>query len=153
MILEIMAHTKNPLPDDILRQHELKATPQRIAVLAAFIKKNKVLSLTELNKLLGKDFDRITLYRTLNAFEENGLIHKISDNTGSINYALCKHDSVHHTHDDNHVHFKCSSCDLIVCLEEVSIPVIRVPKKYKPEKYSFLIEGICEACGPKEKKR
>lgn len=143
-----MSHLQKLTPEEILRQHELKATPQRVAVLSAFLKKDKVLSLAELNKSLGKAFDRITLYRTLNSFEENGLIHKIPDNSGNASYALCKHDSVHHTHDDNHVHFKCSSCDLTVCLEEVEIPPIRVPQKYKPEKFSFLIEGICEDCNP-----
>lgn len=140
-----MSASKNFNPEEILRHHELKATPQRIAVLKVFASKKKVLSLAEIAKTLG-EFDRITLYRTLNSFEENGLIHKIPDHSGNANYALCKHDSVHHTHDDNHVHFKCTSCNLTVCLEDIEIPTIRVPRKYKPEKFNFLIEGICEDC-------
>lgn len=144
-----MSKSKKIQPEQILRQHELKATPQRISVLSAFLKKDKVLSLNDLNKSLGAEFDRITLYRTLNSFADHGLIHKIPDNTGGINYALCKHDSIHHTHDDNHVHFQCTSCNLTVCLEDIVIPAIRVPKNYKPEKYNFLIEGICEKCNLK----
>ena len=145
-----MSQLKKIQPQDILRQHEMKATPQRVVVLTVFLKKNKVLSLSELHQLLGKEFDRITLYRTLNSFEEYGLIHKIPDKTGNVNYALCKHDSVHHTHGDNHVHFKCTQCELTVCLEEIEIPLVRVPKKYKPERYNFLIEGTCEDCNAKK---
>ncbi len=137
------------IPEDLLKDHELKVTSQRVTVLKAFITKNKVLSLAELHKMLGKEFDRITLYRTLNSFEDHGLIHKIPDTTGNSMYALCKHDSVHHTHEDNHVHFKCSSCNTTLCLEEVAIPTIKIPKKYKPEKFSFLVEGYCEKCNKK----
>lgn len=54
-----------------------------------------------------------------------------------------------HTHDDNHAHFKCTVCNLTVCLEDIEIPVVRIPKKYKPEKYSFLIEGYLRRM-PKE---
>lgn len=145
-----MSHAKKLQPEDILRDHELKATPQRISVLKAFLTKNKVLALPELSKSLGKEFDRITLYRTLNTFEEHGLIHKIPDKTGNVTYALCRHDSIHHSHDDNHVHFKCTKCNLTVCLEEVEIPFIKVPSKYKPEKYNFLIEGHCESCNTRK---
>jgi len=147
-----MPQSKKLSPEEILKQHELKATPQRIDVLSAFLKKNQVLSLSEINKILGKGFDRITLYRTLNAFEEHGLIHKIPDSTGNINYAICKHDSIHHSHDDNHIHFQCMKCNLTVCLDELEIPAIRVPKKYNPVKYNFLIEGVCEDCEVKGKK-
>ncbi len=133
-------------PEEILRQHELKATAQRIAVLSTFLKKDKVLTLAEISKLLGADFDRITLYRTLNAFEENGLIHKIPDKSGNASYALCKHESVAHTHNDNHVHFKCTRCELTVCLEEIAIPEIHVPKPYHAVRFNFLVEGLCEKC-------
>ncbi len=145
-----MVSSKHPRPEEILRQHELKATSQRVAVLNAFLKKDKVLSLAELNKTLGADFDRITLYRTLNAFEENGLIHKIPDKSGYASYALCKHDPVEHSHNDNHVHFKCTSCELTVCLEEVAIPKIQVPKTYHASRFNFLVEGLCEKCHRKK---
>lgn len=147
-----MPQSKKINPEEILKHHELKATPQRIEVLSTFLKRNQVMSLAELNKMLGKEFDRITLYRTLNAFEEHGLIHKIPDSNGNINYALCKHESLDHSHNDNHIHFQCTGCNLTVCLEELEIPIIRIPKKFNPVKYIFLIEGICEDCDGKVKK-
>jgi Fur family ferric uptake transcriptional regulator len=141
-----MSHAHKANSEELLKHHDLKVTSNRKTVLEVFLKKDKVLSLPEISKFVGKDFDRITLYRTLQSFEENGLVHKIPDNNGNLSYALCKHDSVHHNHDDNHVHFICNTCNLTVCLEDVEIPVIRIPKKYKPEKYNFVVEGLCEDC-------
>lgn len=133
-------------PETLLKDHGLKVTNQRTEVLKAFLNKKKVLSLSNLLQTLGDSFDRITLYRTLNTFEEHGLIHKIPDKSGSASYALCRHDSVHHQHVDNHIHFKCEDCDRTYCLEEVLIPLIKLNPKLKPLKYNFLIEGICERC-------
>jgi len=144
-----MAQLKKQLPDDVLRAHQLKVTPQRTEVLKAFLEKNKVLGLPDLLKSLGASFDRITLYRTLNTFEAHGLIHKIPDKSGNASYALCNHDSISHTHDDNHVHFKCENCNVTFCLEEVIIPPIQLNKKFKALKYNFLIEGLCENCHKK----
>ena len=133
-----MAHLKKENIEHLLREHQLKLTPQRVAVLKVFLERDKVMSLASLNKYLGKDFDRITLYRTLNAFEEKGLIHKIPDKEVA-SYALCKHDSISHSHEDNHAHFKCTSCSLTVCLDEVQIPQIVLPKKFKAQKFNFIV--------------
>lgn len=131
--------------ENVLRDHGLKATPQRIIVLGVFMEKAKVMTLEMLNKSLSKEFDRITLYRTLLSFEEKGLIHKIPDRE-MPSYALCKHDTVAHSHEDNHIHFKCTNCDLTVCMEEIEIPQIKLPKKFTAVKYNFLIEGFCKDC-------
>jgi Fur family ferric uptake transcriptional regulator len=141
-----MAKPGNFDQEEILKEHNLKVTAHRVSVLSIFFQKNKVLSLSELSTALGRNFDRITLYRTLNAFEEQGLIHRIPDKSGNITYALCKHDSIQHSHDDNHVHFKCEICEKTFCLEDVIIPVIQLQKKFKAKRYNFLVEGICKDC-------
>ena len=143
-----MAHLKKVNIENLLREHQLKSTPQRLAVLKVFLENNKVLNLASLNKLLEKNFVRITLYRTLNSFEEKGLIHKIPDKE-IASYALCKHDSIAHSHEDNHAHFKCTKCLLTQCLDEVQIPKITLPKKFTVQKFNFIIEGICEDCKKK----
>ena len=132
-------------PADILKSHHLKVTEQRLAVLEIFVN-NNVLSLADIYKLLGKTFDRITLYRILTAFEEHGVIHKIPNSQNDPLYALCKHDAINHTHNDNHVHFKCMTCNTTFCLEKVLIPEIKIPKKFKAEKINFIVEGYCENC-------
>ena len=49
-----------------------------------------------------KNFDRVTLYRLLNSFEEKGLIHKVFDANGDIFYAKCQV-CKDHNHQDDHI--------------------------------------------------
>ncbi|HXA01058.1 MAG TPA: transcriptional repressor [Cytophagaceae bacterium] len=130
----------------ILQQHALKVTLSRVQMLTVFIKNKRVLAYSELQKKLGENFDRVTLYRTLQSFEEKGLIHTIPDQSGALSYALCNHEGIDHIHNDNHVHFKCNNCNLTLCLEDKIIPAVKLSKKLKPLKYTFLIEGLCENC-------
>ena len=131
--------------EGILIDHELRSTPQRTAVLKVFIDKKKAMSLSDLNKFLGKEFDRITLYRTLNSFEEKGLIHKIADKE-SPSYAICNHEAIAHTHDENHIHFKCNNCKMVQCLESIAIPEVKIPRKFKVENHNYIVEGLCDKC-------
>ena len=117
-----MSQIKKGNLENILRSHDLKSTPQREALLKAFMESDKAMNLTDINKY-SKEFDRMTLYRNLNAFEEKGLIHKIPDKE-IPSYALCKHDSIKHSHQDEHVHFKCINCELTLCLDNIEIPEI-----------------------------
>ena len=133
--------------ENLIREHGLKSTPSRINVLKVLAEKKNVLMLPDINKFLkNKEIDRITLYRTLNIFEAHGIIHKVPDASGAIGYALCHHDGQEHEHQDDHIHFKCTNCQKLVCLEQVEIPKIKLPKKFIPEKLIFLIEGICNNC-------
>jgi Fur family ferric uptake transcriptional regulator len=142
-----------PNIEEVLTDHRLRVTDQRTKVLKIFFAKDKVFNLAHLNKLLGKDFDRITLYRTLNSFEEHGLIHKIPDKTGNPTYALCKHDPISHAHQENHVHFKCIHCDLTMCLKDIEIPAVKLPKKLKASNFNFIVEGFCENCAKLKAKK
>ncbi len=131
---------------EMLRKNGLKSTPKRVAVIHVFSQENKVVSLGDLNKLLGEGFDRITLYRILNAFQEKGLIHKIPGTEGSPEYALCSSDCDEHEHLDNHVHFKCNTCSKVECLDHVEIPEVHLPASYKAMNYNYIIEGVCAKC-------
>jgi Fur family transcriptional regulator, ferric uptake regulator len=131
---------------NILQEHGLKATLSRVQIYTVLNKKKKALSYSDLQKQLGKTFDRVTLYRTLQSFEDKGLIHTIADKSGEVSYALCNHEEADHLHKDNHIHFKCNNCHQTICLENNMIPEVKLPKKLKPLKYSFLIEGLCENC-------
>ncbi len=133
----------------ILKEHHINYTQQRSVVLEVFLTTKKVLSLSELSTIIGKEFDRITLYRTLILFEEKGLIHKILDKDAP-SYALCTHEAIEHNHSENHVHFKCSKCGNVYCLDEVAIPKIKLPANYVADQFNFLIEGKCDGCNIKK---
>lgn len=72
-----------------LTRHALRQTPMRRAVLQALTELPFALAGSEIERQLGPDTDCITLYRTLQSFEENGLLHRIMDVTDVIKYAAC----------------------------------------------------------------
>ena len=128
----------------VLKSHGLKKTRIRLDVLNELYVHKHALSHSDLeNKMNG--YDRVTLYRTLNSFEESGVIHKITDNTGIAKYALCE-DCTSDNHQDNHVHFFCLKCHRTYCLDNVDIPNIKVPKNYVVSSRSFTLSGICDCC-------
>lgn len=129
-----------------LKQHKLRITQVRLELLQYFQDNNKALSHADLEIEFDKKFDRVTIYRTLSSFVENGLLHKILDDSGTAKYALCMHGNIAHHHTDNHVHFKCSNCCKIECLHDIEIPVLALPKKYKMQNANLLLEGICAVC-------
>ena len=57
----------------LLKHHDLRLTQVRKEVLSVFLKKEQALSQSDIEENVGQ-IDRITLYRTLRSFEDNGLI-------------------------------------------------------------------------------
>ena len=103
----------------------------------------------DIEQKLSKQFDRVTIYRTLKSFLGSGIIHKVLDDEGGVKYALCKelcHHTDGHVHQHDHVHFKCLSCGHTTCLEEVEIPKIELPEGYSKQDSNLLIQGICGNC-------
>jgi Fur family ferric uptake transcriptional regulator len=133
--------------NDLLKHHNLRNTPCRTEVLKVFTKNTHALSHADIEKKVGKNFDRVTIYRTLSSFLENGLVHKVLDNEGGIKYALCNHEHEEHgLHSENHIHFKCRKCLQTQCLDHFAIPNFTLPKNYKVEEINLLVEGICQKC-------
>ncbi|MDX2188627.1 MAG: transcriptional repressor [Bacteroidota bacterium] len=132
--------------NELLHQHHLKSTPTRLDILGLFEKNPKSLTYVEISTLLGNGYDKVTIYRTLTTFEEAGIVHKIFNTNGSQSYALCHNDCKEHHHADNHVHFECEVCHNLVCLNDINVPIINLPKGFKANKINFLIEGICDKC-------
>jgi len=134
--------------EHILKHHNLRITQVRLEILQFFQTNKNALTHADLETFFSKKFDRVTIYRTLTSFLENGLLHKIPDDSGIAKYALCHHEGTEHTHDDHHVHFKCKKCEKIECLHNLEIPKLHLPEKYKMEHANLLIEGICAYCNP-----
>ena len=129
-----------------LRAHDLRVTEVRKRLYAHFQEMNAAVSHAELELLFASDFDRVTIYRTLNSFLEKGILHKIPNDSGSARYALCVEDCSADEHIDNHVHFKCTVCEKLTCLHHLKIPELNLPGKYRAENAVLLYEGICDSC-------
>lgn len=128
----------------ILSHYGLRRTTAREQVLEMFLSSEFALSQGDLEDML-IHFDRVTLYRTLKRFVEQGIIHKIPDDSGSPRYALC-HECEPKQHQHQHVHFKCTVCQQTECFEELRTPAIHLPDNYLIEEVSLLVQGICPRC-------
>src|SRR5690606_27211464 len=130
----------------LLRQHKLKVTQPRLHVLGVIAEKNTAISQPELERLLGDHIDRVTLYRVLTTFEEKGILHKIFDLHGTATYAICSTDCNENHHHDEHVHFICSACNSIYCLDDIKLPKINLPQGYQLNSIGVNAVGLCAQC-------
>lgn len=130
----------------IISKHNLRPTSNRVEVLKIYLKKKKAISHGELDAMTGDRFDRITLYRTLKAFENAGILHKVYDEQGTARYSTCSHDCDTTGHDDNHVHFHCTECEDTFCLENTEIPTIAIPKDLHVSSSYMVLNGVCNQC-------
>jgi Fur family ferric uptake transcriptional regulator len=131
----------------LLDQFKLRHTACRLEVVAFFLSKNFAIAHIDLEHAFKKQFDRVTLYRTLKTFLDKGIIHKVLDDEGTPKYALCPSACTHlqHHHHD-HIHFKCNVCGQTTCMEDIFIPEINLPVGFKVLEKNILMAGICPQC-------
>ncbi|UZD21753.1 transcriptional repressor [Algoriphagus halophytocola] len=131
-------------PLTILQNHKLRITDCRQEIIREFLDKQVALAHSDLEESLDSQFDRVTIYRTLNTFLESDIIHKVLDDSGATKYALCTHEEENHSHE--HVHFKCENCGETICLEDITLPAVSLPKGFKKKEMSLLVQGTCDKC-------
>ena len=140
-----MAGTQNINFEALLEKHHLKKTAPRLKVLSMLSAKKVATSQPDLESVLD-DIDRVTLYRILNAFEEKGIIHKVFDLNGTANYAMCSSNCEENHHHDEHLHFNCTNCNNVYCLDDLELPDIKLPNGFKPESFTLYATGLCPKC-------
>jgi|SRR5690606_5008545 len=141
-------HTKEFSISQALDEHKMRKTPVRLAVLSHFKKMGHSLSQPDIEDEFRKEFDRVTIYRTLHAFIETGLIHKVPSEDGVTRYGLCLHSHSHKApHKHEHIHFLCLACDKTICIETDLVPDIHLPEGYTSQEVSLFVKGICKECG------
>ncbi|ADX68661.1 MULTISPECIES: Fur family transcriptional regulator [Weeksella] len=113
-------------------------TPQKKIILSLFRQETDCLCLEEIEQRLVSKLDRVTIYRIVNRFCEDGLMHKISGKNGISHFALSKKNQT------EHYHFQCDKCQKMICLEE-SIPAC-LPQNFIQTKTNCVIIGICPKC-------
>ena len=139
-------------PNDIaavLIAQNIRPTNIRKEILILFFNVNYALSHSDIFFKLNNKFDRVTIYRTLEIFENKELIHKIVDNSGITKYASHGHGGcdVHFRHHKaNHLHFKCKNCDHIYCMCSIEVPEVNVPTGFELQDLKLSAEGLCNIC-------
>ncbi|MFB9865446.1 Fur family transcriptional regulator [Rufibacter immobilis] len=118
-------------------------TPSQQAILAMLNAANSALSQDQIEQKLKGEVDRVTIYRVLNRFCEDGMAHRIVSDEGKFYFALCRTcEHHHHTHD--HFHFRCLGCQRVECLpEQVSLSL---PNGYRVAQVNCWVSGYCAGC-------
>ncbi|WP_179351967.1 Fur family transcriptional regulator [Winogradskyella vidalii] len=117
-------------------------TPTKAAVLEVLTKTGKALSQDAIEAQISIDINRATIYRVLNRFCDDGVLHKVIAEDGKQYFALYESGKKALTH--QHFHFKCKVCDTLECLpDEVSFTI---PEGYVVENVNCVLTGVCKKC-------
>jgi Fur family ferric uptake transcriptional regulator len=129
---------------ELLNERGLKATPMRMAVLEILEDSKHARSQAELQDIL-VDFDRVTLYRTLNTLNDKGIIHIAMTHDQDTFYAMCEAECDNENHHHKHIHFKCEVCKKVSCLH-VNKDFNTAIEGYQVKSVSVMMTGKCAAC-------
>jgi Fur family peroxide stress response transcriptional regulator len=127
---------------DTLREHNLKATPQRLAI-AETLYKNGHIGIESLYEVMVKKFNSIslaTIYKNINIMIENSFIQEVKiPHTKSV-YELTK---------NSHSHLACEKCakveDITLDLQKI-IQDATESTQFKIDKSDLVFSGICKNC-------
>lgn len=119
-------------------------TTSKEAVLSVLTATRKAMSQDAIEKQINVEADKVTIYRILNRFCEDGLVHKIVADDGKQYFAVCVKCDDKKKLPDNHFHFRCTNCQTIECLP--TLVNFSVPKGYNVEKLNCVLIGLCEDC-------
>ena len=130
----------------VLSNHGLSNTAFRRKLIKLFHKKKHSLSVDDVLNSLKFSINMASVYRALNSFEKNGLIHKVPSNNNVIKYALCRSECAPDKHLHNHAHFLCSNCNETYCVHDFKIPKIKEYKGFEIKNLKIVLEGNCVDC-------
>ncbi len=128
----------------LLKERDIKITANRILILELFLNSPHSLSIADIEEALPWA-DRATIFRTLKTFEDKALFHSIKDDDKSVKYAFCSDNCLIDRHKD-HPHFHCDNCGNTFCLPDYPLALPQLPDNFKANKYSLIINGLCNNC-------
>ena len=130
---------------EILKQHQIKKTSARLAMINILQASQNPVSESEMKVLMSDLYDRITFYRNINTLSVAGIIHKIVVDNTTVRYGLncCENG---HKHQNGHAHFYCEKCDTVICMKEIKVPEFDLPTGFELNDSDIIIKGKCTKC-------
>ena len=128
----------------LLNSRKLRSTKIRQDVLSLIQNSGRAVSNSIIQKSLG-DFDRVTLYRTLNVLEEKGILHKAYTENNETYFAICTSNCTTAEHDHKHIHFKCEKCMVVKCVKPQNSIEIDLPN-FQINSLNVEASGVCDNC-------
>ena len=134
-----------PDASEKLRSARLRRTPARVAVLARVEALARPVTHGHLRgEVALAEVDDVTLYRTLAALVDAGLVHRVHGIDGAWRY--CAQPPGVTGCPGNHAHFLCRACGGMSCLLAQPMPRVEVPEGSAVEGRHFLVYGRCGSC-------
>ena len=128
---------------DSLKKERLRITEPRKALLQLLDGAPKPLSAEELHEALGaEEFDLVTIYRNLDAFENAGIVIRIPTESGKSLYEL--NAEQHHYH-----HIICRKCHRTEKLDTCEVEKLEKLASdlgYSEVTHVLELYGVCETC-------
>jgi Fur family ferric uptake transcriptional regulator len=132
--------------NELLRHHGPRVTARRLDLLSLLSSSDGALTHLELEGRLTASVDRVSIFRSLNAFEEAGLVHRVLDARGTSGFAPCADECGHGHHNDAHGHFRCTDRSHVFCLDAVDLPIVKLPDGFALTQGHLNLEGTCKRC-------
>ncbi|MBL7951509.1 MAG: transcriptional repressor [Flavobacteriales bacterium] len=132
--------------EELLRHHGLRTTALRLDLLRLLQASDRALTHQEFEGGLKVEADRVSIFRSLNAFVEAGVAHRVLDGRGTSCFARCGTDCGHGHHNDTHAHFRCNTCGHVYCMDPIELPGVALPRGFKLAKSYLELDGTCKGC-------
>jgi Fur family peroxide stress response transcriptional regulator len=125
-----------------LREHNLKVTPQRLAIASALYDRGHI-NIDTLYDLMLKNFSSIslaTIYKNINLMLQNSFIQEVKIPNSKSVYELTK---------ATHSHLVCERCKEV---EDISLDTTNIINElsskstFKTSKIDLVVSGICKKC-------
>ncbi len=133
--------------EDILREHDLKVTWQRLELLKLLSATQKHYDAEEIYLQLRrrkKNVSRATVYRSLETLVDEGLVDRVDFGDGRMRY---EHSG---DNDEHHDHLICANCGKVVEFFNLEIEALQIDicrgAGFTPTDHTMHIYGICPDC-------
>jgi Fur family peroxide stress response transcriptional regulator len=127
---------------DTLRSHNLKATPQRLAITDILYAHGHI-SIESLYDVMIKKFSSIslaTIYKNINLMLENSFIQEVKLPNQKSVFELTKH---------SHSHVMCEKCgtinDITIDLNAI-VSTVSTLENFEVSKADLVLSGVCKNC-------
>ena len=131
-----------------IRGAGLRSTAPRLVVLRRLFEATTPISHSELFEgLCAEGLDRTTVYRNLLDLTEVGLLERtdLGDHVWRFELKRIRPG----TGEPGHVHFFCTGCGIVSCLDEVEVkvkPGKGAPRAVTQQKVEVQLRGLCDQC-------
>ncbi|MBC8376462.1 MAG: transcriptional repressor [FCB group bacterium] len=142
-----MSAAENQQLKQVLREHELKATTQRIALLKLLDVTHEHFDAEEIYLELlkkQKNVSRATVYRSLEALAEQDLVTRLDFGDGRMRFERSKGE------DEHHDHLICEECGKVIEFFNLEMEAQQLSvceeNDFTPSTHTMHIFGTCSDC-------